>query len=251
MQENNIELSLVLPCWNEGKILLRNLTHISNILNHLNCTYEIIVVDDNSSDETRKTVEDFFNENPEIPNKRIYHQASVGQCKSVIDGVRASSGKIIGIIEADLGVHARYIPAFILAVRQGADVAIARRYYRVSLLTLHRYFLNVGYRFIARSLLKVKIHDMEAGFKFFKKEKLAEVLDLCRCHQWFWNTEVITWSWIKGFCITEIPCLYVRTPGRGLSFKPLSSSFIYFVNLWRLKRIICQNNIQEKKTKGD
>ncbi|MEW6200844.1 MAG: glycosyltransferase family 2 protein [bacterium] len=235
---SDIELSIVLPCRNEGGVLRKNLEYVMGLLNYMNCNYEIIVVDDGSRDGTRDTIDGFISGNPNVKCLKIYHSVPQGQGKSVADGVHASQGKIVGIIEPDFNIHARYIPAFYQAVKQGADAAIARRYYRVSLLTLHRYLLNVGYRFIARAALKVNVHDMEAGFKFFKRGKFIQALEHCSDQQWFWNTEIMAWSSVKGYKIEEIPCLYLRNVMIGLSAKPLSNSFTYFFKLLRLRKIM-------------
>ena len=238
MQKNDVELSIVLPCRNEGGVLRENLAYAADLLNLMNCNFEIIVVDDGSRDGTRDTIDGFIDDNPNVRCLKIFHSVPQGQGKSAADGVRISKGEIVGIIEPDFNIHARYIPAFYQAVKQGADVAVAQRYYRVSLLTLHRYLLNVGYRFIARAALKVNIHDMEAGFKFFKREKLFRALEHCSDGQWFWNTEIMAWSSVKGYTIKEIPCLYLRSVMFGLSAKPLSNSFTYLFKLRGLREKI-------------
>ena len=134
-------------------------------------------MDDVSRDRTREIIRSITEANPGLDLRVILHDVNRGRGATVTDGFRAARGDIVGYLDVDLEVHARYIPSLVRAIEKGADVATVRRIYAFQLGSLDRYVMSRGYSFLVRQLLGVAIHDTETGYKFFRRERLLPVLD--------------------------------------------------------------------------
>jgi glycosyltransferase involved in cell wall biosynthesis len=238
MSASPLDLSLVLACYNEGQVIEDSVAEILNILDSTRYAYEIIFVDDCSTDRTRELIEQIIGKYPDKRMSRIFHEQNKGRGGTVSDGIRAAEGGVAGFIDIDLEVQAHYIPSCVNAVENGADVAVGRRVYKLNLRSLDRYLMSTGYVWLVRRLLGVDLHDTETGYKFFKRERILPVLDEIEDQRWFWDTEVMVRSYYKDYQIAEIPCLFLRRFDKISTVSPLSDSLDYFRKLWRFRKTV-------------
>ena len=122
-----------------------------------------------------------------------------------------------------------------LAAREGADLVIGRRIYRLSVRSLARFALTRGYAALRRAFVRLPFDDTEAGFKFFRLERMRPVLDACQDAGWFWDTELIVRARDAGLRIAEVPCLFVRRTDKTSTVKPFRDSWRQFRALLRLQ----------------
>lgn len=238
MGTGSCQLSLVIACYNEEPILERSVRQIFDVLDHSNFSYEIIFVDDCSKDRTRAIIDNIIARNPNRPLRKIFHAENKGRGATVTDGFRAAAGEFVGFIDIDLEVHARYLPWCLIELRHGADVATALRTYKFRWRSLDRYVLSRGYSWLRRKLLGVPIKDTETGFKFFRRIKLLPVLEEIEDPRWFWDTEVMVRSYLRGYKIVEVPCLFVRRFDKMSSVRAWTDTWDYFVKLWRFRKVV-------------
>jgi glycosyltransferase involved in cell wall biosynthesis len=238
MSGKSLDLSLVLPCYNEEVVLEDSVAQIIEVLDGTRYSYEMIFVDDCSTDQTRRLIDRVIERYPDRRVSRIFHEQNVGRGGTVADGIRVSKGDVAGFIDIDLEVHARYIPSCVNAVENGADVAVGRRVYKLNLWSLDRYVMSAGYVWLMRKLLGVDLNDTETGYKFFKRERILPVLDEIEDQGWFWDTEVMVRSHYKQYQIVEIPCLFLRRFDKKSTVSPLSDTVDYFRKLWRFRKVV-------------
>lgn len=232
------DLSLVLACYNEEPIIEESVRQIVKILDNTRLTYEIIFVDDCSQDRTRELIDQIIAAYRHHTMSRIFHERNTGRGGAVSDGLQVALGEVAGFIDIDLEVHARYIPSCVLAIRNGADVATAKRIYLFTFGGLDRYFMSKGYIWLMRRLLNVDLQDTETGFKFFRRKRILPVLDEIQDQGWFWDTEVMVRSLLRCYRIVEIPCLFVRRTDKFSTVSPMADTVDYFRKLWRFRRIL-------------
>ena len=96
------DYSLIIACYNEGSTFEESLNKISTQVKKMKGVWEIIFVEDRSTDNTKAIVEKFIRENKNA--KAIYHNRNLGRGKSVTDGIIASRGDICGYIDADFEI---------------------------------------------------------------------------------------------------------------------------------------------------
>ena len=231
-------VSVVLACYNEEEVLAGSFEAIKDTLDDLGRPWEILFVDDVSRDRTREIIREITAAHPDLPLRVILHEKNKGRGATVTDGFRAARGDIVGYLDVDLEVHARYIPSLVRAIEKGADVATVRRIYAFQLRSLDRYMMSRGYSFLVRRLLRVPIHDTETGYKFFRRERLLPVLDEIEDGGWFWDTEFMVRALFRGLRLAEIPGAYVRRRDKTSTVSGLRDSFAYFAKLVRFRRAL-------------
>src|SRR5262245_46193649 len=122
-------LSLVLACYNEEGHLAASFREIREVLDDFKRPYEVLFVDDVSRDRTRDVIQQIVAAHPDLQLRVLLHERNQGRGATVTDGFRAARGEIVGYLDVDLEVHARYIPSLVQAIERGADVATVRRIY--------------------------------------------------------------------------------------------------------------------------
>jgi glycosyltransferase involved in cell wall biosynthesis len=229
-------LSVVLACYNEAEHLERSFEEIRAVLDDQRGAYEILFVDDVSRDRTREIIAELVKKYADSDIKVLLHEKNKGRGATVTDGFRAARGAIVGYLDVDLEVHARYIPSLVRAIENGADVATVRRIYAFQIRSLDRYFLSRGYSWLTRRLLATAVQDTETGYKFFRRERLLPVLDAIHDGGWFWDTEFMVRAERTGLRIAEIPGAYVRKHDKTSTVNGLRDSIDYFGKLLRFRR---------------
>lgn len=240
-----IDLSLILPCYNEGPTFENSITQILTVLKKLNKTWEIIFVEDKSLDETKKFVERLISQIEKLHFRQgfsgqaraIYHLKNQGRGKSVSDGIKAANGEICGYLDVDLEVSASYIPLFIKEVEKGNDIVIGQRFYEGgSTRTIMRFLASKIYALAVKLFFNLPVEDTETGYKFFKKKKILPVLSQVKNKHWFWDTEICIRAFLFGLKISQIPVLFRRREDKESTVRLLPDSIDYVSNLIRLKK---------------
>ncbi len=234
----NIKLSLIVPCYNEESHLAKNLKKLKQVLDSLVYEYEIIILDDASRDKTVAIAEDFIKLNNSADNIKFIRQVeNQGRGKTVSDGIMVASGGIVGFIDVDFSTSPWYIPALVAGIRDGTDVIIGQRVYKLKLKVLHRWILSKGYKFLVEIFLGMDLGDTESGCKFFNRDKIIPILSQVKDQRWFWDTEIIARSRLARLSIRELPTVFIRE-SLYTTVKIFTDSWKHFVNLIKLRKEI-------------
>lgn len=225
--------SLILPCYNEGPTFLKSINSILKEIKKLHKSYGIILVEDKSVDHTREYIENLVAR--EFRCKAIYHTKNMGRGASVSDGIRAAKGKIVGFMDVDCEISPSYIPLFINEVENGADMVIGRRFYESSAKAISRVIASKSYAIISKFLLGLPFEDTEAGFKFFKRERILPVLKKTTNPGWFWDTEICARANEAGLKIKQIPVLFIRRIDKKSTVSLFSDSLTYAKELLKFR----------------
>ena len=232
----NIELSLIVPCYNEAPHLEKNLNRLKEVLDSTVYKYEIIIIDDASANKTVEMINNFISANQNAENiKFVKHGENQGRGKTVSEGIESARGKIVGFVDVDFSTSPWYIPALAAKIKSGADIVIGQRIYKLKLKVLHRWILSKGYKFLVKLFLGLDLGDTESGCKFFNKEKIILVLNQVRDKQWFWDTEIIARSHFAGLKIEQIPTVFVRD-SLYTTVKIVKDSWRHLINLVKFSR---------------
>lgn len=229
-------LSLVLACYNEAQHLESSFAEIRETLEQTGWAFEVIFVDDASRDRTREVLREIVAAHPALDLRVILHERNRGRGATVTDGFRAARGTVAGYLDADLEVHARYVPSLVRAIEKGADIATVRRVYALQVRALDRYFMSRGYSFLVRHMLDLPFHDTETGYKFFRRERVLPLLAEVEDGGWFWDTEFMARAARRGLKVAEIPGAYVRREDKTSTVRGLRDSVLYFRRLLRFRR---------------
>lgn len=223
-------LSLVIASFNEAEHLDRSFPRLLKALQKIKKPFEIIFVDDYSQDNTVKIITKIISDNPKVDCKFLRHKKNFGRGRTVTDGIKIARGKFVGFIDIDLEISPNYIAKMLSRLKQ-ADVIVGWRKYSFSPLTMHRYVSSKLYALLVQWILKLPVHDTEAGYKFFNRKTIMPILRKCKNQGWFWDTEVVAYAHLYGLTIAEVPVRFIRRLDKTSTVKIFSDSWQYLKDL--------------------
>lgn len=227
------EISIILACYNEGPTFKKSVKRIVAEIQKIKAQWEIIFVDDKSSDETKKNIECML---AEINNsKAIYHSRNQGRGRSVSDGIRSAKGKVCGYLDVDCEVSPAYISLFLKELDKGFDMVIGRRFYESGPKSSTRFVASKLYAFVVKLALNIPVEDTEVGFKFFKRSKILPICAKVKNKHWFWDTEICARASWAGLKISQVPVLFIRRHDKRSTVRLFADSLDYITSLIKLR----------------
>lgn len=203
-------LSIIIPAYNEEtNIRLGALDKVAHFLSKQSYSWEVIVVDDGSSDETPELLDEFIKENPGF---RVIHNRHLGKAGSVIVGMLAGMGEIILFSDLDQATPLVELDKLLPWFDKGFDVVIGSRKGRRAGAPLTRRIMARGFMLLRSFILGLSnISDTQCGFKSFRKKAAQSIFSKLELYS---NPEVITGSSVTaGF---DIEVLFIA---KHLGFK--------------------------------
>ena len=160
-------VSVFLPCHNEEGNILRVVTELDDVLSRGSWPYEIIIVDDGSSDRTGQIAHELAAARPNV--RVLHHPTNRGYGGAVISGIRAAVQPWVVLCDGDGQFEVSDILK--LLGRAGEyDVIVGRRARRAD--PLMRRINGKAWTILIRLLLKVRIADLDCGLKLFRRDVL-------------------------------------------------------------------------------
>jgi len=230
------ELSVVIACYMEESHLMDSVAQLTHTLDELGRSYELIFIEDKSSDRTAELVRALVAGHS---NRRaVFHDQNVGRGGTVREGFLMARGRIVGFLDIDLEVHCKYLPDVLAPIDAGADGATAFRGYVPGVTPNHlvRKLLSHGYRWLFRTVFDVPFRDTETGFKFFVREKILDVARRTQEDGWFWDSEIMILAHEAGLEIVEVPTSFVRRADKATTVRLLRDSWAYLVAIRNFRR---------------
>ncbi len=219
-----IDLSLILPVRNEEEIVEGVVGEIRDVLVHQDFSWEIILVENGSTDRSMEAISRLEERYPEV----VMARSPAGYGNAVREGFRHASGRFIAYMVSDGQIDPHVIPELLRIVDEaGFDLAKAYRTLRESRL---RRFVSRTYNAIAGALFSVSSRDINASPKLFRKE-LIEKLDL-RSTDSFIDLELMSLLLRGGGRFTEIPITNRQRAG-GKSLINIGTVFEFLGNMCR------------------
>ena len=233
--EHAPDLSLIVPCYQEEGHLRESVAAVLETLEGTRLDYELVFVDDASSDTTRDVIQAICTEQPRC--RALFHPENRGRGAAFKTGFAASRGRVTGFLDIDLEVAPHYIPPlFRLVDGKGFDVATGYRHYLLrQTKALQRHLASQVYRFVCRVLISFGIRDSETGCKFFRRETASAVVLGSESDGWFWDTEVMARAALADLRIVELPVLFLRRSDKHSTVRLWRDARAYLVELHRFR----------------
>jgi len=214
-------ISVVIPSYNEGRRIGPTLAELIAYLRPRFAGFEVIVVDDGSTDDTSTEVARVQRREPRV--RLISFPKNHGKGFAVRQGVLAAEGAAVLFTDADLSTPVETIENGVKAIDEDYPVVIASRRHPESVIALsqHRAREAVGQLFnlAVRTLLSLRFRDTQCGFKCFTREAAREIFSLARIDGYAFDVEVIVIAQRLGYCVKEIPVCWSNAPDSKV--KPL------------------------------
>jgi dolichol-phosphate mannosyltransferase len=227
-------VSVVIPCYNEemnvGPLLERLLEHYGEYI------YEIIPVDDNSTDNTRAVIATLAVGDSRI--KPLYRKPPNGVGRAIADGLAAARGRYVLTMDCDFQ---HLLPEFrdlLDGAAEGYDVIIGSRFSRHSVLLNYPFLkilANRAFHAVAVLLFGRRIRDLTNNLKIMRREVVQDMR--LRQPGFAVNAETGLQPLLLGYSVKQVPISWInRTPGMGISsFRLINAGGGYWkvlIGLW-------------------
>lgn len=228
--------AIVIPTINEEE----NIEPLVKGIMAQNLGLNLIFVDDNSSDNTRKIIRGLMKKNNLI--HLIEREKKLGIGTAYIAGMRyaieALGSRIIFTMDADLSHDPNDLPKFLDEINSGADIVIGSRYVKGGKIigwTFYRKLMSRVANFLAKIVLGLKVSDVTTGFRCYKREVLEGInYKEIKSNGYSTLQELLYLAIRKKFKVKEFPLVLVdRIQGESKLSK--SETVKFFMNLMELK----------------
>lgn len=224
-----VEYSIVIPAYNEAARISATLTHIIGFMDQYAKSYEIIVVNDGSKDNTAELVKMYSQEHPQVILLDKPHR---GKGPTIWSGVTSSHGSYIYMYDADSSSPITEIKKLSLWLKEhNYDIAIASRgavgSRRVNE-PLYRHLMGKVFNLFVQLIAIKGISDTQCGYKLFKRKAAQDIFarlkiygdsakELEKPYLGAWDVEVLFVAKKLGYKIKEVPVVWTYVTERNLN----------------------------------
>jgi glycosyltransferase involved in cell wall biosynthesis len=190
------KISLVVPLLNEEESILPLINEIRKAIKPLNKPYEVIFIDDGSTDGSLKIIKDAAKVDNRL--KFISFRKNYGKSAALQVGFKAATGDAIITMDADLQDDPHEIPNLLKKLDEGFDLCSGWKKERFD--PFIKKYSSRFFNFVTRIISGIKIHDFNCGLKAYRREVVQNLNVYGELHRYV----PVLAKW-QGFTVTEIP----------------------------------------------
>lgn len=233
------ELSVVIPAYNEEKKIRGTLLEVAEFLERRGYAYEILVINDGSTDATVTETQAAAVRFAGI--RLVNLSPNRGKGEAVKEGIAQARYPYCLFMDADNSTRISEWERFEKAFETGDKVVIASR--RVpGARIIHpqpfmRRILGGGYRVLCRSLFGLSIRDFNCGFKAYETQVAKAVYPLANMRDWTFDVEILCLLKKRGHRVTEIPVTWSHEEKKG-GIRPIQTAVRSIGSLRQIYRMV-------------
>jgi dolichyl-phosphate beta-glucosyltransferase len=213
-------LSIVVPAYNEEQRLGATLKRMLAYFDYQSYAYEILVVDDGSTDGTCSVVETIAGCRPQV--RLLQYEKNQGKGHAVRYGMLRAVGARVLFSDADLATPIEEVEKLLARLDDGCDIAIGSRDVPGSELVQRqpglREFSGRAFNKLVQLLAVPGIHDTQCGFKLFTQAACRKVFSRCQVNDWAFDVEALHIAVkLLGLRVQEVPIRWAHQEGSKIS----------------------------------
>lgn len=197
-------VSIIMPVYNEGEAVVDGIkSAIKRFEALLSSSFESIVVDDGSTDDTRVALRTVKDERITV----VGYPVNSGKGGAQLFAFRFAKGDTVIFTDGDMQAFPNDLQSYLDALKD-ADIAVAsKRVPRARVTaTVTRNFLSIGFNSFVQILLSLRMNDTQAGFKVFRRSALQKILPLMSVKRYAFDVELLVVATkICNFKVAELP----------------------------------------------
>ncbi len=198
-----MKISVVIPVYNEEKNIPILISRLLGILKEISFSWEVILVDDGSTDSSFKALKAAADKDERVKVLRFLR--NFGQTQAISAGIDRSSGDVIVLMDADLENDPQDIPNLLNKIREGYDVVSGWRQDRWKDKYFTRRFPSQMANWLISKISNIELHDFGCTLKAYKREVLKQVKLYGEMHRFI--PALAAWY---GYKICEVPVRYEK-----------------------------------------
>lgn len=198
-------LSIVLPVYNESQILERNVLLLESRLEEVTKEFEIIIVEDGSTDGSDVIARRLSLREPRIIH--LHSETRLGKGRALKNALMSCEGDYTLFMDVDLETDLKHIAQFLALLMKGHAAVVGSRLKRGTRVTrpISRQLSSCAYNLLVNLVLGDRISDHQCGFKAFRRSALDAILNDVNDSGFFFDTEIIVRLLRAGFSVLDVP----------------------------------------------
>jgi glycosyltransferase involved in cell wall biosynthesis len=218
-----------MPCHNEMHSIRSNIAKTVGTLKQANNgSFEVIVVDDGSSDSTFREIENGARDNGYVKFLKLDHNHGKGH--ALRKGFEHADGRYICFLDGDLNIPPYLVELFLEIMKmEDADIVIGSKRHPDSVVYCPkgRRMLSTAYQFFVKSIFDMSITDSQAGIKLFKREVLEEIFPKVLVKKYAFDIELLVNAHHCGYKIIEAPIeMDIKKIGSDVDMRAVARMFL-------------------------
>ncbi len=216
---HTLDLSIIVPCYNEEQNLRELVERMTSILELFRIRAEIILVDDQSRDNTRAVIRELMAVHPAVVG--VFHEENRGIAGGWRSGLAVSRAPLLAITDADLQYAPEDLPRlYQILKRERTDIVQGWRIAK-TFKGAYRYGLSLAFSFLLNLLFGTRLRDIKSGFLCTKREIFAAMLETRFQYRYLQHFIVVN-AVSKGYRLRQEPILFWdRHAGESFIRSPL------------------------------
>ncbi len=211
-----MELSIIIPAFNEEKRLPRTLQETVSYAEQNLDKYEIIVINDGSKDKTKEVALKFKDKGVRLLN----NPRNMGKGFSIKYGMVHAKHDPILFMDSDLATPLSEIKKFYKSLNEGYDIVIASRNLKESVITVkqpkYRQLLGKTFPLLVKTLLNLETKDTQCGFKMFKRDAARKIFPRQNILRFAFDAEILFIAKLLDLKVKESPVVWTDMEGSSL-----------------------------------
>jgi glycosyltransferase involved in cell wall biosynthesis len=226
-------LSIIIPAYNEEQRITETLLDIDHKMSGQTFGYEILIVNDGSTDNTVSVVEKLQKQIPKL--FIINNSENRGKGFAIKQGMLKAIGDFRLFMDADNSTKIDEVFKMLPYFNQGFDVVIGSRYIDGSEIVikqpLKRIFFGRIFRIITHMLIPLGVTDLVCGFKIFTAKSAETIFPKQTIFRWSFDVEILTIAKKNGFKIKELPVRWKDNAKSRVNFSGMLKSFLEIIQI--------------------
>jgi len=228
-----MKISVVVPAYNEAGRILPSLEKIVTYMQGHHPGYEVLVVNDGSTDDTEATVRQRFGKDSGV--EVLGYGANRGKGFAVRHGMSRATGDLVLFSDADLSTPIEEIEKMLPLMDSGYDIVIGSRALAQSDIRerqpLYRELGGKLFNLMVRLVVMPELHDTQCGFKLFRRAATAPVLPHLRVDGFAFDVEILALARAIGLRISEIPVIWINSLMSRVRMSAASRAYLDLIDI--------------------
>ena len=218
--DDSTYLSVIIPAFNEQSIIRATLVNVLEYLTAQKIDYEIIVVNDGSSDNTANIVSEFTSLNSKV--KLLNIEENTGKGFAVKKGVLDAIGRYRLFMDADNSTSIEHFNLMKPILESGSEIIIGSRRVKGAKIAVHQSWLreNLGrvFNLVVKIINGLPYSDTQVGFKVFSNTAAEKIFELQTLSGWAFDIELLLLAKKLGYEIAEVPITWNNNSNSHVRF---------------------------------
>lgn len=238
-----MKLSVVVPAYNETQRILPSIDAIVRYLAEHHPDFEVVVVDDGSSDGTAQLVSESFARDGRV--RVLSYTPNHGKGFAVRFGLRHALGELVLFSDADLSTPIDQVERMLAEIERGADIVIGSRAHQEAEIRARQPFYREAggklFNLMVRLLVLRDLRDTQCGFKLFRRIIVTPILEDLHTDGFAFDVEILALARATGARIVEVPVVWINSPSSRVRLSAAAWAYVDLIDIRRRARALAHN----------